>query len=157
MPTLRGTCHCGNIAIALTTSRPAARLALRACACSFCRRHAARTVADPRGRARIEVADPARLSRYSFGLGTADFVICARCGNYAAAVLRRPPRAWATLNANLLPAFEGRAAQRVSYEGESAAGRIARRMQKWTPAELVILRPAAAGRRKGRAAGRKRP
>src|SRR5436309_3390474 len=118
MTTLRGTCHCGNIAIALTTSRPTGRLPLRACACSFCRRHAARTVADPLGRARIEVADPAHLSRYRFGLGTAEFVICARCGNYAAAVLRKPPRAWATLNANLLPAFAGRRAAAVSYEGE---------------------------------------
>ena len=146
MPTLRGSCHCGNISLALETEQEAAKIALRACSCSFCTRHRARTMADPAGRAGIEVRDQALLSRYRFGLRTAEFIICARCGAYAGALLREGARAWATLNANLFldPALV-RAAESVSYEGETAEARIARRKLRWTPTRFTVLHPAAGG------------
>ena len=134
---LEGTCHCGNIAILLETDQDPRDLPLRACACSFCRRHGARTTSDPGGRARVGIQDRALASRYVFGLRTAEMVVCARCGTYCAAVLREGNRAWAALNVNLFldPAFD-RSAQGVSYEGETAEQRIARRKRLWTPLDL---------------------
>lgn len=131
---LEGTCHCGNIAIVLETRQDPRELPLRECSCSFCRRHAARTTADPGGQARIGVQDPSLLSRYAFGLRTAEMVVCARCGAYAGAVMREGGSGWAVLNTNLMldPAFD-RPAQKVSYEGETAEQRIARRKKMWTP------------------------
>jgi hypothetical protein len=131
---LEGTCHCANIAIVLETEQDPRSLPLRACDCSFCRRHGARTTADPNGRARIGIRDRSLVSLYEFGLRTARMVVCARCGMYCAAVLRDGERAWAVQNANLFlhPAFD-RPAQPVSYEGETAEQRIARRKKLWTP------------------------
>jgi hypothetical protein len=51
-------------------------LSVRACACSFCRGHGARTIAHPRGSLDIRVSVPWYLQRYRFGLCTADFLIC---------------------------------------------------------------------------------
>src|SRR3954464_12941856 len=134
MTTLEGTCHCRNIAILLETQQEPRTLPLRACACSFCRAHGARTTADPAGRARIGIQDRSLLSRYAFGLRTAEMIVCARCGMYSAAVLRDGGRAWAVLNANLFlhPAFD-RAAETVSYDGETAEQRSPRRKRLCAP------------------------
>lgn len=56
-----------------------------------------------------------------------------------AAMLFDANSAWATLNVN---SFENADAfpkepTPVSYDGEDAAGRIARRKAKWTPARLI--------------------
>ncbi len=131
---LEATCHCGNIAVVMETRQDPRDLPLRACDCGFCRRHGARTISDPEGRARIGVQDRSLLSRYAFGLRTAEMIICARCGAYVGAVLREGGKGWAVLNANLFldPRFD-RPAATVSYEGETAEQRIARRKRMWTP------------------------
>lgn len=133
-----GSCHCGAIRVSFSASRPLASLPLRRCACSFCRRHGARTVADPAGLLEIR-ARPGALNRYRFGLRTADFLLCARCGTYVAALIERDGRAFATLNANTLEARDSLdpAPPLVNYEGETAAGRIARRLAGWTPATVT--------------------
>lgn len=137
---LEGTCHCGNIAIVLETGQDPRSLPLRACDCSFCRKHGARTTSDPEGRARVGIQDRSLVSRYVFGLGTAEMVVCARCGVYCAAVMREGDRAWAVLNVNLFrdaaSAFD-RPAHSMSYEGETREERIARRKRVWTPVELL--------------------
>jgi hypothetical protein len=53
--------------------------------------------------------------------------------------------AYAIVNINALATPEGvaQAAVPVSYDGESAAGRRARRRARWTPAALI--EPAGAG------------
>jgi hypothetical protein len=80
-----GGCHCGALTVTFESSRPAASIERRACQCSFCRSHSALTVSDADGALRID-ADPAALVRYRFGLKTADFLICARCGVYVGAI-----------------------------------------------------------------------
>src|SRR3954469_10156750 len=131
MALLRGSCHCGNIGIQLETAIPPAGLRLRACDCTFCRKHGVRSVMDPAGRARIEVRDASELSRYVFGLRTSEFLVCRRCGAYAGAVLREGADAWAVLNANLLDDQGSlpREAQPSSYGHETPEGRVARRKQ----------------------------
>ena len=134
--TLAGRCHCGNLAVRLETRVAPERLPLRACACSFCRKHGARVTSDPDGCIEIAVREPEAAVRYRFGLRTADFLVCGRCGVYVAAVLTEGGASWATVNVNVLHEAERfvKEPEPVSYEGESESQRRARRRAKWTPA-----------------------
>ena len=107
--------------------------------CSFCRKHGARTTSDPGGRVVITVHHPEQLLRYRFGLRTADFLVCTRCGIYLAAVMNEGFASFATVNVNTLDAVDRltQPATPVTYEGESAAERSARRKACWTPAVVV--------------------
>ena len=139
MNCLAGHCHCGNLVVELETQTPSAQLPLRADQCSFCRRHGARTTTDPNGKLRIRVDDPELLLQYRFGQSTADFLICKRCGIYVAAVIVAPEgRAYATLNVNCLDRADEltQAVTPVSYDGESAPERMARRIARWTPTRI---------------------
>ncbi len=135
-----GRCHCGNLRVTFATEQDPAALQVRRCTCSFCTRHGALTTSDPAGAVEVEVLDPAALSRYRFGLGTCDFLLCARCGVYVAALLESDGRAYATLNVNVLDDRDAftRAAVDVSYDGEDVERRVARRVAGWTPAALRI-------------------
>lgn len=143
---LCGGCHCGNLRLTLETPRAPGELTVRACSCSFCRRHGVRTVTDPAGRVEFVVHDPAQLSRYRFGLGTAQFLVCRTCGVYVGAVIGEGGSTYATVNINALETPEAFAdtVVPVSYERESTAERRARRRAGWTPATLVeTLRPSS--------------
>lgn len=137
MPELfRGRCHCGNIEVTLESEKSPAALGVRACGCSFCAPRGARSASDNAGRATIRVADAAALSRYRFGEGTADFLICRVCGAYMGATFADDDgRAYVTLNSR----FFARAAEfpaagaAVAYDGESAEAKRARRRRLWTP------------------------
>lgn len=111
-------------------------LAPRACQCRFCRKHGARTVADPEGAALLALGP--ETIRFRFGSGATDFLLCGRCGIYVGAAAEIDGRLYATLNLN---AFEDPRldleATPVSYEGESAAAKADRRRAKWTPARLL--------------------
>jgi hypothetical protein len=111
------------------------RLGLRADQCSFCRVHRNRTTSDPRGIMRIFVREPYALSRYRFGLGITDFLICARCGVFIGALMEEGDKAWFTVNANAFrpPPPDDFPILPVDYDDENAVARIARRKQKWTP------------------------
>jgi hypothetical protein len=144
-----GRCHCGALEVSLTTRRAIPELPLRECQCSFCRKHGARTTADPDGFAEVRVRDAAALARYRFGLATADYLVCARCGVYLAAVMAEAGRGYAVLNVN---AFDERAefaqaATPMVYDHEDEAGRRARRRKVWTPA--VVIGAARAAQRPG--------
>ena len=137
---LAGRCHCGNVQLIFETDLPPEQLPLRACQCTFCRAHAALNTTDPAGSVEIVVDDAAELSRYEFGLRTAEFLICRRCGVYLAAVCTVDGSLYATINVNVLEdrsAFS-RPAESMRYDGEDAAGRLARRKARWTPATLRI-------------------
>ena len=129
-----GSCHCGAIAFTFETAQAPEFWQIRACQCGFCRRHGARTTADPAGRVVFRVRDQTALQRYGFGLHTADFLLCRNCGAYLAAVLTSANGQFATLNVNALTEPPGLAsAVAVSYDGESAQDRQRRREQRWTP------------------------
>ena len=113
---------------------------LRACQCTFCRSHNMRSLSDADGRLRISVKDGGQLNRYRFGLHTADFLICRKCGNYIGAVQAVDGRLYGIMNANLTEdrgAAFGEAEHRF-YEEETGGERADRRRKVWTPAELVI-------------------
>ena len=82
----KGGCHCGNLRIAFETKISPAEIEVRACQCTFCRKHSSLAVTDPAGRLAIHVEREDRLGRYAFGLQTAEYLICKTCGVYVAAV-----------------------------------------------------------------------
>ena len=133
--TIRARCHCGRIGFRFETRFTPQTLPLRRCDCSFCRRHGARTASDPAGSVRFEINDPAALRRYRFGLCSADFLLCAECGTYLAALIEVDGKAYATLNANCFEQSEllTQDAPVVVYESETLEQRMARRVAKWTP------------------------
>jgi hypothetical protein len=140
MPTtLRGGCHCGNLAIVLETERDPGMLPLRACQCSFCRRHGAVTTADPAGLLRVTAADPSQVVRYRFALGITEFHVCRACGVYVAATMAEHGRTLAVVNVQAFddPAPFARPAEPMHYGAETVEERTARRAERWMPAVLA--------------------
>jgi hypothetical protein len=127
-----GGCHCGAIRLTFESERP---LSPRACQCSFCRKHGARTVSDPAGAATIGFSAPPLL--YRFASRSTDYLLCPRCGIYVGAVFGPPEARAATLNLNAFddPRLEIEA-DPVSYDGETDAGKAKRRRLRWTPLRL---------------------
>ena len=128
-----GSCHCGDLSFTFETDKP---FAPRACQCSFCRRHNARSVSDPAGEVVLTLGPDTR--RYRFGTRSSDFLICGRCGIYVGALAELGDGTYAVLNLN---AFDDPRLELVGepmvYDGESAQQRAARRHQRWTPARVV--------------------
>ena len=143
---LRGACHCGQVEVAFETAMSVADLPLRACGCSFCRRHGTRAVADPNGRLTIS-APPNGLNRYRFGLRTADYLICRSCGACVAAVISGNGEERATLNvtATAISELADRHAEPVDYDRENVECRRARRLTSWTPSRIVQRAQAGVG------------
>jgi len=131
-----GGCHCGNIKVRLRLSMPPQDSLLRACACAFCRAHGTRTVADRDGTFEIEAADWSLVERYRFGLRTADYFICRRCGVYVGAVCDTSKGQRAIANINCLTdrsAFTQTPAT-PDYDCETTEARVERHAAKWMPA-----------------------
>jgi hypothetical protein len=126
--------------VAFETALDPRSLPLRACQCSFCRRHGGVTTSDPAGRLVVEVRQPGRLQRYRFALGITDFLICGTCGVYVAAVMEVDGRSLGVLNVRVLDEHEpfARAPIPVEYGTEQVADREARRVKVWMPAEVRI-------------------
>jgi hypothetical protein len=134
MPTLHGSCHCGQLKLRFESTKEPEQLAVRVCQCTFCLRHGARCTSDPAGKITVDIGEPGVTSRYRFGLKSADFLICGRCGVFIGAFMD----ALAVLNLNALDerARFVQPAQPMDYDGESLEERLARRRERWTPAEV---------------------
>jgi hypothetical protein len=132
-----GGCHCGALNITFETAQAPAKMERRACQCSFCRSHGVVSVSDPDGALRIDAKADA-LVRYRFGLKTADFLICARCGVYVASIFGNEEEMWGVVNANALHergSFTSPIVA-VDYDGETPNTRGERRKHRWTPLEV---------------------
>ena len=143
---LRGACHCGQVEVAFETAMSVADLPLRACGCSFCRRHGTKAMADPNGR--LTISAPSNgLNRYRFGLRTADYLICRSCGAYVAAAISGNGEERATLNvtATAISELADRHAEPVDYDRETVEGRRTRRLTSWTPSWIVQRAQAGVG------------
>ena len=135
-----GGCHCGAIRLTFETTIAPSELELRACRCSFCRKHNTRAAADPKGQVTIAVSDSSLLNRYSFGYRTAEYLLCRACGVYVAAITldEAAPRALVIVNAlEACNAFT-REPQEVSYDGEDRTARLKRRRESWTPVSIHV-------------------
>jgi hypothetical protein len=135
---LRGSCHCGNISFELAWPGDAAAganftIPARRCGCTFCIKHGGIWTSHPAGALKARLARPAEVSRYEFGTGTAEFLVCARCGAAPLVLSRIAGRDYAVVNVNT---FDGIDATRIqvapaSFEGEDVEGRLARRQRNW--------------------------
>ena len=133
-----GSCHCGAIAIAFSSKKGPEEMRVGRCACSFCRRHGARTMGDPTGRVEFR-AEPGALTRYRFGLGITDYLLCARCGAYVGAVMPQEDGTIGIVNVNALDirdSFDA-APPLHHYDGEDEARRRSRRRKFWMPATVI--------------------
>ena len=72
---INGGCHCGNITLHFNISGSFDELPIRACQCSFCRKHNVRATADPGGELQVQIKDKNKLSKYRFGLEITDFLV----------------------------------------------------------------------------------
>jgi len=82
------------------------------------------------------MVDPDALHRYRFGLQTAEFLTCRRCGVYIGAFAAGPPgEGLATLNLNALkvPVPGIPVSTPTYYDSEDREGCIRRREERWTP------------------------
>jgi hypothetical protein len=142
----RGGCHCGNLRLTLRLSEPPEAVRLRSCQCSFCRAHATRTTSDPNGAVEVWAENWSLAESYRFDTGTADFLICRRCGVYIGAFCETEGGARAVINTNALDDRARFAGEPTPYdhEGEGLSERLARRAVNWTPAVLYRPRIVAA-------------
>jgi hypothetical protein len=134
----RGGCHCGSLKLSLRLSQLPQDTRLRACGCSFCRAHNTRTASDPHGSVEIWAEDWSLVQHYRFGSGTAEFLICRRCGVYIGAVCETAVGLRAVVNTNCLTdrAAFTRAPISVDHDDEATEDRLARRAGNWTPASI---------------------
>lgn len=133
-----GSCHCGAVKISLSSDKKPEEMRVGRCACSFCRRHGARTMGDPGGAVEFRAASGA-LSRYRFGLGITDYLLCAKCGAYVGAVMPEETGAIGIVNVNSLDirdTFDA-APPLHHYDGEDEARRRSRRRKFWMPATII--------------------
>jgi len=100
MHTLKGGCHCGNLALTLTLPQAPATYHPRACDCGFCLKHGAAYLADPHGSLRIAAEDPAALVKYRQGSHSVDFLLCGRCGVLVGVTYQDQDGLFAVVNAS---------------------------------------------------------
>jgi hypothetical protein len=138
MTTYTGSCHCGAIAIRFESEKKPEEMRVGRCGCTFCRRHGARTLGDPAGSVEFRSA-PGGLSRYRFGLGITDYLLCAKCGTYVGAAMPDEGGAIGIVNVNSLDIRDSfdPAPPLHHYDGEDEARRRSRRRKFWMKATVI--------------------
>ena len=132
-----GSCHCGALGFQYHTNIAPDAWSIRACQCSFCRAHDALSTSDTDGHIEFTSSKPEFLQRYRFGLKTADFLLCGRCGVYIGAVIETNSGAFGIINVHVLRETPANLAgpAPISYDDEEVSGRVSRREELWTPVE----------------------
>jgi len=130
---IRGSCHCGNVGFELTWPDDDSAIPARRCGCTFCLKHGGVWTSHPGGVLSVRIARPEQVTRYVFGTGTAEFVVCASCGAVPLVTSRIEGHLHAVVNVNT---FDGVDPARItiapaSFEGEDAGDRLARRKRNW--------------------------
>ena len=135
-----GGCHCGAIALDYESAVPPDETEVRACQCTFCRKHGSRAISDPQGKLALAIHDADAVQRYRFGLATADYLLCGRCGVYVAAVLAEGDELYGIAIVNALDdaASFTQSPKPADYSAEGEAARRRRRRARWTPAEITM-------------------
>lgn len=137
-----GGCHCDSMQIEYSSSVHPCDTEVRECQCSFCRKHGTKAIADPAGMLVIRIVEIENVSRYAFGMQTAHYLICRKCGVYVAAISidKVEPRGIAILNSLNENSLFTSPPVPADYSTESRFYRQARRRQKWTPARIDVSR-----------------
>ena len=132
---INGRCHCGNLRFALDWLPEPEKIPARACDCTFCSKHGGVWTSCPTGSLTVRVADPAAVSQYAFGTGTARFHVCSRCGVVPVVTSEIEGSTYAVVNVNAFEGVDPALLDRnpVSFEGEGTEERLARRRARWIP------------------------
>jgi len=134
---LQGSCHCGNIRIAIDWPDPDPRptFPVRACGCGFCTKHRAAWTSHPDGHFYLRIADASRVTLYRLGTKTADFHVCSTCGVVPIVTCMIEGTRYAVANATTFDNVESSRLVQVAtdFEGETTGDRLARRRRNWTP------------------------
>lgn len=130
---IRGSCHCRNITFTLDWAPEPSEIPARACTCSFCIKHGGVWTSCPTGSLRVNVTEPARVSKYSFGTRTAHFHVCANCGVAPVVTSRIDGHLYAVVSVNAFENVDPSLLRRASatFDEESEAIRLARRKRNW--------------------------
>ena len=133
---IKGSCHCGNISFELTWEPDPLEIPARACDCTFCSKHGGVWTSNPEGSLTVLVQHRSRVSRYSFGTGTAVFHACGRCGVTPVVTSLVDEQLYAVVSVNAFtnvnPALLRRAP--ASFESEALESRLERRKRNWIAA-----------------------
>jgi hypothetical protein len=132
---ISGSCHCGNIRFRLDWQPEPTEIPARACTCSFCQKHGGVWTSNPQGALEVVVEDAALVSRYSFGTKTARFHICSRCGAVPVVTSEIEGGTYAVVSVNAFDNVDPSMLKRASasFDGETEADRLARRVRNWIP------------------------
>lgn len=135
MATYAGSCHCEAIGFVYRTEQDPSDWSVRACQCTFCRAHGARSTSDPAGSIEFTARNSELLNLYRFGQGITDFLICRRCGVYIGAFIETGQGRFGIVNVNALRPIPSDfpAPAAMEYGSETREDRVARREQRWSP------------------------
>jgi hypothetical protein len=131
MHDLRGSCHCGNVEFTLFTEKSPDELVPRRCSCTMCRRHGGSYISDPDARLVLRYGDPSLLSLYRFGHGTAQWIICSRCGVLTAVICEIDKRLRAVVRVQSMLDHKFAPETSTDFDDETVAGRLERRAKNW--------------------------
>ncbi len=131
--TITGRCHCGNLSFELDWQGNPTEIPARACDCSFCLKHAGVWTSHPTSTLDVTIGDPALVSPYAFGTGTAAFQVCSRCGVVPLVTCEIAGRLYAVVNVNTFEGVDQSSLRRspASFGAEEVESRLARRQRNW--------------------------
>ena len=137
---IEGKCHCGNVSLVLDWPDEAARMAVRACDCEFCTKHGASWTSHRDAVLIVRIGEADLLSDYTFGTGTAQFRVCARCGGVPVATSAIDARLYAVVNVNTLEGIPTHALVRapMHFGDEAPTARLDRRKRTWIPDVRIV-------------------
>ncbi|MEE9595387.1 MAG: GFA family protein [Acidiferrobacterales bacterium] len=135
MRNILGKCHCGNIEYEFLWPESGNDIPVRACSCTFCRKHNGVYTSHPQGQLKARVFDQSRVNKYAFGTKTAEFYICASCGVVPFVISQIQGKTYAVVNVNTFEGVkpEDLVSSVTDFDGESIDGRLQRRARNWIP------------------------
>ena len=130
---LNGSCHCGNVRFVVAWPLAERVIAVRACGCSFCRKHGGIWTSHARARLRVRMGDAAKVEPYRFGTETADFHVCLGCGVVPTVTSTIESVRYGIVNANCFDDLEDitLSEKPFHFDGETTESRLGRRSQTW--------------------------
>lgn len=138
MYNLKGACHCGNIALELSTPNAPEALWLRKCPCSFCHKQGNINVADPEGLLTIKIDSKEDTFIYQMGHKTSDRLFCKICGVYIGGLMVHEGQSLCVLNSNTLDSdYTFNPPTEINVSAQTREERIQGRMSRWMPFDIV--------------------
>jgi hypothetical protein len=135
MRNILGKCHCGNIAYEFLWPESGHEIPVRACSCTFCRKHNGVYTSHPQGQLIARVSDQSHVNKYAFGTKTAEFFICTTCGVVPFVISQIQGQTYAVVNVNTFEDVnpEDLMSSVTNFDSESIDGRLQRRARNWIP------------------------